>query len=97
MRWLLLLALIAASPALAHEGHHHAEPGFDIELDPVVVVPLLVSAVLYGRGVARLWGRAGIGRGVAVRQAACFALALQLRVTFEVGLLGDSLMCSSPE
>jgi cytochrome c oxidase assembly factor CtaG len=74
MRWLFLLALLAAPPALAHEGHHHAEPGFDIELDPVVVVPLLVSAVLYGRGVARLWGRAGIGRGVAVRQAACFAL-----------------------
>ena len=34
------------------------------ELDPVVVTPLLVSGVLYGLGLVRLWRRAGWGRGV---------------------------------
>lgn len=43
------------------------------EIDPWVIVPLALTAVLYGRGVAALWRRAGIGRGVARWQAACFA------------------------
>ncbi|HEY8611390.1 MAG TPA: cytochrome c oxidase assembly protein [Roseomonas sp.] len=74
MRALLLLALLTAGPALAHEGHQHAQGDFSIELDPVVVAPLLLSALFYVRGVTCLWRRAGLGRGVAFWQVACFAL-----------------------
>ncbi len=49
-----------------------APPVLDWEWDPVVVVPLAVTGVLYGRGLWRLWRRAGIGRGVARWQAASF-------------------------
>ena len=41
--------------------------------EPLVVVPLLVSAVLYAVGLARLWRRAGIGRGISVWSALSFA------------------------
>jgi putative membrane protein len=43
------------------------------EFDPWVVVPLALSAALYIRGVALLWRRAGVGRGVARWQALAFA------------------------
>src|SRR5206468_9305960 len=41
-------------------------------LEPGIVVPLVASAWLYARGVARLW-RHGIGRGVRRSDAWCFA------------------------
>lgn len=44
------------------------------ELDPWVAVPLGVSGALYTIGLARLWTRAGVGRGVAVWQASAFTL-----------------------
>ena len=47
--------------------------GADWELDPWVAVPLLLSAVLYVRGAAMLWRRAGVGRAVSFQQASCFA------------------------
>jgi cytochrome c oxidase assembly factor CtaG len=40
--------------------------------DPVVVIPLYGSALLYLIGSRRLWRRAGHGRGVRHWQAACF-------------------------
>jgi putative membrane protein len=43
------------------------------ELAPLVVGPLLAAAALYAAGLARLWGRAGMGRGIPVWAAACFA------------------------
>jgi cytochrome c oxidase assembly factor CtaG len=43
------------------------------EFDPVVVIPLLITAVLYSAGLARLWRRAGAGRGVTYVHAALFA------------------------
>lgn len=43
------------------------------EFDPVVVAPLLLSLFLYGLGLARLWQRAGPGRGVSFVHAALFA------------------------
>ena len=48
-----------------------APPGW--EFDPVVVIPLLLSLALYGLGLARLWRRAGWGRGVTVTHAGLFA------------------------
>lgn len=45
---------------------------FDWEWDPFVVIPLVLALSLYTVGLARLWRRAGVGRGVARWQAACF-------------------------
>ena len=47
----------------------------DWEWQPAIVVPLMVSASLYTRGVARLW-RDGRHRGVGAWQVVCFALGL---------------------
>src|SRR5437868_5938872 len=46
---------------------------FGWEWDPWVLVPLAVSFGLYSTGLARLWVRAGAGRGVSMWQAAAFA------------------------
>jgi putative membrane protein len=46
-------------------------PGW--EFDPFVTVPLVVSLALYSIGLARLWQRAGRGRGVTYVHAALFA------------------------
>ncbi len=42
------------------------------ELDAWVITPLAVSGTLYAVGTARMWHRAGIGRGVAVWQVGAF-------------------------
>lgn len=44
----------------------------DWEWDPFVIVPLALSFVLYGCGLAGQWRRAGIGRGVRLWQACAF-------------------------
>jgi putative membrane protein len=43
------------------------------DLDPLVVAPLVVTGALYAIGVARVWRRAGPGRGVSRWSAASFA------------------------
>jgi putative membrane protein len=43
------------------------------DFDPLVVIPLAVSALLYAAGVARVWRRAGVGRGLSRRAVASFA------------------------
>jgi putative membrane protein len=43
------------------------------DVEPLVVVPLAVTAILYAVGVARLWRRAGIGRGISGWSAVSFA------------------------
>jgi cytochrome c oxidase assembly factor CtaG len=45
---------------------------FQWEWDPFVTLPLALSLLLYAAGLARLWRRAGIGRGVAAWQVFCF-------------------------
>jgi putative membrane protein len=40
--------------------------------DPWVIIPLLLAHWLYGRGVLRLWTRAGKGRGIGWRHIAAF-------------------------
>jgi putative membrane protein len=40
--------------------------------DPLILVPLLLTHWLYGRGVLKLWRQAGIGRGIRRFEAACF-------------------------
>lgn len=61
------LLLIAAPAAHAHGGAAHWS------FEPWVVVPTVVAALLYGRGVRRLWRNAGAGRGIAAWQVGCFA------------------------
>jgi cytochrome c oxidase assembly factor CtaG len=74
MRFGILLLLLAA-PAVAHETNASLplEPvGWSFELP--VVLPLLLSALLYGFGTFRLWRRAGTGRGIRRREAAAFVV-----------------------
>ena len=78
MRGLLVivLGLASAAPARAHApaAADHAHAGWSWNFDPVVLVPTLALLLLYALGIARLWSRAGVGRGVPVwRAAACLA------------------------
>ena len=65
------LAGAAAFPVLAHGLAVASVSHWELEL--VVVVPLMVSAILYVLGLARVWRRAGAGRGVSGWSAASFA------------------------
>jgi len=64
------------------------------DVQPLVVVPLLVSAAAYTLGVARLWKRAGPGRGISVWEAAAFAigwLTMALALVSPVAWLSEML------
>jgi putative membrane protein len=70
MPWLIgALLLGAAAPAWAH--HPGGTDAFAI--DPWAALCLAASAALYCLGVARLWRRAGRGRGIARAEAIRFA------------------------
>lgn len=78
---LLLLMLFAAGKVQAHTGHvHWLEVGTTWTWDPQVTLLLALSGGLYLSGTMRLWHRAGIGHGVRVWQAACFAFGWLLLV-----------------
>lgn len=80
----LVLWLAEARPALAHGRNAHSGPptisgphnrhelGRAWELEPGVVIPLAITALLYGRGLWRMWRNAGCGRGVRRWEAFCF-------------------------
>jgi putative membrane protein len=63
-----LLLLIAAPAAYAHDGSAHWS------VEPWVIAPIALSAVLYARGVWNLWRHGGAGRGISYRQATLFAV-----------------------
>ena len=66
MKRLAAVMLLAwPTPALAHAGELHA--GWT--LDPVVIMPLMLAALLYGIGFARLRPRADRGRAALGKQA----------------------------
>ena len=82
----LALAVATARVAGAHGVGPHADPAAGPvgprdwgelwrawALEPLIVVPLVLTAWLYARGVRRLWRDAGVGRGVRRWEAACFA------------------------
>lgn len=81
----LLAWSAAARLALAHGGGGHAEAPVAARprdwaelwttwgLEPGTLVPLALSALLYGRGVWRMWRQAGAGRGIRPGEVACFA------------------------
>ena len=72
---LLVIALLGSRGVEAHEGARGVlEAGrWQWTWEPYVLVPLAISIVLYAIGVARLWRRAGRGRGVTYWQLASFA------------------------
>jgi len=53
----LLAVLLAGTPALAHEVGHRTASTWSFE--PAVVIPLVLSGVLFGIGVWRRRGRPG--------------------------------------
>ncbi len=64
------------------------------DYQPLVVIPLLVTAVLYAIGVARLWTRAGSGRGISSWAVASFAagwLTLAVALVSPVAWLSEIL------
>jgi putative membrane protein len=85
-------------PALAARAHHPAGqplPGWDAwTFEPWVVALLAASALLYGIGLARLWRRAGRGRGIARGRALRFAAGwatLAAALVSPVDALGGAL------
>jgi putative membrane protein len=62
--------------------------------DPLVVVGLGAAAWAYGRGLARMWGRAGRGRGVTPTRAVAFytaLLAVAVALISPLHALGETL------
>lgn len=90
-------AALAPAPALAHGDGAH--PALDLwraySFDLHVVLPMLLLAAVYCAGLARLWRRAGWGRGVELWRAACFAgamSALGLALIWPFDVLGEVLL-----
>ncbi|WP_052161083.1 cytochrome c oxidase assembly protein [Hoeflea sp. BAL378] len=63
-------------------------------LQPSVVVPIAIAALLYGRGLRLAWSRAGFGRGTAAWRAGLFALGLTTLwagLVWPLDAIGESL------
>jgi putative membrane protein len=95
--YLLLLAIaLPPSDASAH-GLTLVPPDgiwYTWSFDPLVLVPLLLTHWLYGRGVLKLWRQAGAGRGIRRSEAACFLageLTLVLALVWPFDALGGTL------
>ena len=87
-------AALLAAPAIA-SAHRVADAGGRSAGNEVLVALLLASSLaLYALGLARLWGRAGSGRGITRGQALRFALgwlALFVALLTPVDTGGDKL------
>ncbi|MBC9206443.1 cytochrome c oxidase assembly protein [Roseomonas aerophila] len=67
----LCLALLAPASVWAHGADPHGDaPAWSF--DPWIMLPLMLAAALYLCGTARLWRRAGMGRGVRYWQLALY-------------------------
>jgi putative membrane protein len=93
-----LAAVLAVIPArsAAHELESRNAAGWASEwsFEPWVLACLAVSLTLYATGLARLWRRAGSGRGVRIGQALAFAggwLALAAALVSPIDPLGTRL------
>jgi putative membrane protein len=79
----LLPSPAAPSDALAHAGGEHQKAPVGPRdwgelwrtwgLEPGVVIPLVLSAMVYAQGIRALWRGGHAGRGVRTREAWCFA------------------------
>jgi putative membrane protein len=92
-----LLGLAAVRPAAAH-GPVSLRPDTLWQawnVDPLVLVPLLLAIGLYGRGLRQLWTRAGRGRGVGLAHVLAFAFgvaALFVALVSPLDALGETLL-----
>ena len=78
-----------SGPLTPNEFWHHWNT------DLWLLGPLLLAHWLYGRGVSRLWARAGFGRGISVARVAAFAageLALVVALISPLDALGETLL-----
>jgi putative membrane protein len=67
--------LFAPAPAFAHHAAGDAaESGIERALAILILAALVLGALLYARGVGRLWRRAGAGRGIRHGESMRFAL-----------------------
>ncbi len=87
-----------SSQALAHAAGLPVGPA-DLwhhwSFDPFVLVPLLVAHWLYGRGVLRLWAKAGTGRGIGYVRVVAFVLGeavLIVALVSPLDALGETLL-----
>ncbi len=65
--------------------------------DPWILLLIIAPALVYTRGTVRLWKSAGVGRGVRLGNAACFAagtLTLTLALVSPLDALGSSLFAA---
>jgi putative membrane protein len=80
-----------AAPAAPHDWHELAGAW---AFEPLVVIPLLLTAWVYARGLRRLWREAGTGHGVRRWEAAAFAggwLALVVALVSPLHPWGNAL------
>lgn len=80
------------SVAFAHGGEHAPTLADAWSLSPWLLVPGATVLALYGVGLARLWRRAGIGRGIATIEAGAFAggvAALFASLVWPLDALGE--------
>lgn len=89
---------VVAMLLLSSGGHAHVEgtradaPGAMWSFDYAVVIALILSAVFYAVGVARLWRRAGRGRGLSAGQLGVFIagwLSLVVALVSPLDTLGE--------
>ncbi|HEY8578514.1 MAG TPA: cytochrome c oxidase assembly protein [Beijerinckiaceae bacterium] len=95
---LAALACLPSGPAAAHAGHvHWSELGTTWTWDPWVLAPMAAALALYAAGLAALWRRAGVGRGVPVWRVGCFAvgwLSLAASLISPLHWLGERLFAA---
>lgn len=71
----LVAVILLSCPSLAWAHGRRAQPGtwwLAWNWDPLVLVSVVLLAWCYGRGLARLWARVGVGRKVRRWQAASY-------------------------
>ncbi|PYT01621.1 MAG: hypothetical protein DMF63_01885 [Acidobacteria bacterium] len=75
MRSAFIVILVAASTTFAHEGEPHdfGELWHAWSFDPLVVVILASSALVYVNGLKNLWKAGGRGHGISEWEATAFA------------------------
>jgi putative membrane protein len=92
----LALGVWSTQPAWAHSGAPPAPHDLwqSWNFEPLVVMLLLCTGLLYGRGVVAIWRSAGPGRGVRPWQVICFGsglAALALALISPVDAVGSAL------
>jgi putative membrane protein len=69
----LALAWLAPPPAYAHGGET-APGGVEQGFLVVLIIAIMLGAFLYAKGIAALWRKAGVGRGIRRGRSVSFAL-----------------------